>query len=96
MIRELKRAPWWAKVFLGIVVLIVVLAIVGSLIPSDEDAGDVETTADPTVASMATRATIPPSVPDDPIDQALIAFEGSHGRAEIRRQIDRAIWPPVQ
>lgn len=36
MIRELKRAPWWAKGILGIVGLFVVLAIVGTAIGEEE------------------------------------------------------------
>ena len=62
MIRELKRAPWWAKGILGIMGLFVVLAIVGTAIGEDPQPESQVRAATTTAAT----STVAPSVPATP------------------------------
>jgi len=60
MLRELKRAPWWAKGLLGVIALFVVLAIVGAVAGSGGDE-DAETTSASTQRSPAPADTVRPA-----------------------------------
>lgn len=83
-----RRLPWPVLLAMSVAGLVI---IIGVFYDSPEDDSSGQASFPDTSTDTAVNANGDSSVPDDPLDQMVIAFDGSWSRNEIQVRLDRAL-----